>query len=92
MSHHATIKGSIATLVATTACLALAACATEVSPPAQDVGRTTDRTSGKIAPVPPKVPKPSAELGDDHGRADTGEPAKPRRHQWDPVDRTKDWH
>jgi len=93
MSHHITVRASVAALVASTVCVVVAGCGTQVSPPAQDVGRATDRTSHKIAPVAPAVAKPSAEL-----RAGRGDPRDTRsakagqKKGWDRVDRTRDWH
>ena len=82
-----TIRQGFAAFTAATAFFAFAACGTEISPPAQDIGGTQQKQEPN-APQDPRTSIPRSDFGDENGNAD------PERSggDHDPVDRTKDWH
>ena len=82
-----TIRKGFTAAVAASAFFAFAACGTEISPPAQDIGGTQQKQEPNV-PQDPRTSIPRSDFGDENGNAD---PARSTGDH-DPVDRTKDWH
>ena len=75
MNIDTTMRRGVVAVVTTAAFFAVAACGTEVAPPAQDIGSVAKKKSQAPRPAPVRTSEVRMDFGDDNG---TATPRAPR--------------